>query len=182
MNTNSNGYTIGYATVMVVIAAFLLAFVSQTLKPIQDENVELDWWLCDEPLNRSVLLFMRDLLHIYRSHPSMYELDDSWDGFEWINADDRDRSIFSFIRRDKSKKKSLLFVVNMTPVAYDDYMVGAPVKGKYTLVLDQDGEVAPSTDKTRVFTAKKGECDKLPYRISYPLPGYGCAVFRFNEK
>ncbi|MBQ2122661.1 MAG: Na(+)-translocating NADH-quinone reductase subunit C, partial [Bacteroidaceae bacterium] len=42
MNTNSNGYTIGYAIVMVVIAAFLLAFVSQTLKPIQDENVELD--------------------------------------------------------------------------------------------------------------------------------------------
>ena len=72
--------------------------------------------------------------------------------------------------------------LNMTPVGYDDYMVGAPVKGKYTLIFDQDGEVKPSTEKTRMFTAQKGECDKLPYRISYPLPGYGCAVFRFNEK
>ncbi|MBQ1531291.1 MAG: alpha amylase C-terminal domain-containing protein, partial [Solobacterium sp.] len=132
--------------------------------------------------NKDMQNFVRDLLHMYRKYPAMYKLDDSWNGFSWVNADDASRSIFSFIRRDGTGKNSLLFVVNMTPVAYDDYMVGAPVKGKYTLVLDQDGEVAPSTDKTRVFTAKKGECDKLPYRISYPLPGYGCAVFRFNEK
>ena len=147
-----------------------------------DEKVELDWWLCDEPLNRSVLLFVRDLLHIYRSHPAMYELDDSWDGFEWVNADDRDRSIFSFIRRDKAKKKSLLFVVNMTPMERSDYIVGAPVKGNYKLLLDQDGAVDPKGEKKAVYKAEKGECDKKDYHINYPLPAYGCALFEFTEK
>ena len=69
----------------------------------------------------------------------------------------------------------------MTPVDRPDYMVGAPVKGKYTLILDQDGEVTPKSEKQRVFTAEKGECDKQPFRVRYPLPGYGCAVFRFNN-
>ena len=147
-----------------------------------DENVELDWWLCDEPLNRSVLLFMRDLLHIYRSHPSMYELDDSWDGFEWINADDRDRSIFSFVRRGKSGKKNLLFVVNMTPMERDDYMVGVPVKGTYKLLLDEQGALTAERGKETSFKAVKGECDGKDYHISYPLPAYGCALFEFNEK
>ena len=145
-----------------------------------DENVELDWWLCDEPLNRSVLLFVKDLLHIYTSHPAMYELDDSWEGFEWVNADDRDRSIFSFIRRDKTKKKSLLFVVNMTPMERSDYMVGAPVKGNYKLILDQDGAVDPKGEKQTVYKAEKGECDGKDFHISYPLAPYGCAMFEFN--
>ncbi len=145
-----------------------------------DENVELDWWLCDEPLNRSVLLFVKDLLQIYRSHPAMYELDDSWEGFEWVNADDRDRSIFSFIRRDRSKKKSLLFVVNMTPMERSDYMVGVPVKGSYKLLLDENGAVDPNGEKQSVYKAEKGECDKKDYHISYPLPPYGIAMFEFN--
>ena len=145
-----------------------------------DENVELDWWLCDEPLNRSVLLFVKDLLHIYTSHPAMYELDDSWEGFEWVNADDRDRSIFSFIRRDKTKKKSLLFVVNMTPMERSDYMVGAPVKGNYKLILDQDGAVDPKGEKQTVYKAETGECDGKDFHISYPLAPYGCAMFEFN--
>jgi len=159
-----------------------LLFMGQDFAQLHewDENVELDWWLCDEPLNRSVLLFVKDLLHIYTSHPAMYELDDSWEGFEWVNADDRDRSIFSFIRRDKSKKKSLLFVVNMTPMERGDYMVGVPVKGNYKLLLDQDGAVDPKGDKQAVYKAEKGECDGKDYHVSYPLPAYGCAMFEFN--
>ena len=145
-----------------------------------DENVELDWWLCDQPLNRSVQLFVRDLLHIYTSHPAMYELDDDWNGFQWVNADDNQRSIFSFIRRDSTKKKSLLFVVNMTPMERSDYMVGAPVKGTYKLILDQDGAVTADSGKQIEYKAEKGECDKQPYRIVYPLPAYGIAMFEFN--
>ena len=145
-----------------------------------DEKVQLSWELCDAPLNRSVLLFMRDLLHMYRKYPAMYELDDSWDGFEWVNADDADRSIFSFIRKDHTGKNSLLFVINFTPMARDDYMVGAPVSGRYTLIFDQDGAVTSKSGRKTAYTAHVGECDGKPYRVEYPLPPYGCAVFRFN--
>jgi 1,4-alpha-glucan branching enzyme len=146
-----------------------------------DEKVQLDWWLCDEPLNKGVQNFMRDLLHMYKKYPAMYKLDDSWEGFSWVNADDSSRSIFSFIRRDGTKKNSLLFVVNFTPVERTDYMVGVPKKGRYTLIFDKDGAVTADSGKKTAFTAKKGECDGQPFRVEYPLPAYGCAVFKFNE-
>ena len=146
-----------------------------------DEKVQLDWWLCDEPLNKGVQNFMRDLLHMYKKYPAMYKLDDSWEGFSWVNADDASRSIFSFIRRDGTKNNSLLFVVNFTPVERTDYMVGVPKKGRYTLIFDKDGAVTADSGKKTAFTAKKGECDGQPFRVEYPLPAYGCAVFKFNE-
>ena len=66
------------------------------------------------------LIMDKELLHIYRAYPAMYELDVSWAGFEWINANDSYRSIFSFIRKSKNGKNNLLFVINMTPMRYDD--------------------------------------------------------------
>ncbi len=145
-----------------------------------DENVGLDWYLCQEPLNADLQKFVKDLLHMYKKYPAMYELDDSWDGFEWINANDGDRSIFSFIRKAQSSKDQLAFTVNMTPVARPDYMMGVPHAGKYTLILDENGAVTAGHGRKVVFTAKKGECDGKPYHIEYPLPAYGCAVFRFQ--
>lgn len=141
-----------------------------------NEKVQLDWWECDNPLNKDLQDFVRDLLHVYKKFPAMYALDDSWDGFEWVNADDRERSIFSFIRKDSTGKNALLFVINFTPVERDDYMVGVPNAGTYSLVLDEHGLV---TEK-KSLRAKKGECDGKKYHISYPLPAYGCAVFKFN--
>ena len=126
------------------------------------------------------MLFMRDLLHMYRKYPAMYEMDDSWDGFEWVNPNDADRSIFSFIRKDHTGKNALLFVISFTPVERADYMVGAPVKGRYTLIFDENGAVTSKSEKKTAYTAQAGECDGQPYRVVYPLPAYGCAVFRFS--
>ncbi|MDD6257894.1 MAG: 1,4-alpha-glucan branching protein GlgB [Erysipelotrichaceae bacterium] len=141
-----------------------------------DEKVQLSWNESEQPLNKNLQDFVRDLLHMYTSHPSLYRKDDSWDGFKWINADDADRSIFSFIRRDGTGKKDLLFVINFTPMERTDYMVGAPKAGKYTLILNENGAVKP-----KEYKAVKGECDGQPNHISYPLPPYGIAVFEFDE-
>ncbi len=144
-----------------------------------DENVGLDWYLLQEPANRDIQHFVRDLLHMYRKYPAMYALDDSWDGFEWINADDAERSIFSFIRKDKTGKNSIAFVVNMTPIERKDYWMGVPKAGRYTLIFDENGAV-PARSGRNAYSAQKGECDKKPYHIAYDLPPYGCAAFRFN--
>ena len=131
-----------------------------------DEKVSLDWYLIDEPLHRDVNNFYRGLLHIYQKYSCMYELDDSWDGFSWINADDADRSIFSFVRYNKKKKKNLLFVINFTPMNREDYMVGVPKKGTYRLILDQlHGSYSLVNKKPIPFKAVKGECDHQPYHV-----------------
>ncbi len=146
-----------------------------------DEKVSLDWYLIDEPLHRDVNDFYRGLLHIYQKHSCMYELDDSWDGFSWINADDADRSIFSFVRYNKKKKKNLLFVINFTPMNREDYMVGVPKKGTYRLILDQlHGSYSLANKKPIPFKAIKGECDHQPYHVKYPLAPYGVAIFEFS--
>lgn len=146
-----------------------------------DEKVSLDWHLIDEPLHRDVNDFYRGLLHIYQKHSCMYELDDSWDGFSWINADDADRSIFSFVRYNKKKKKNLLFVINFTPMNREDYMVGVPKRGTYRLILDQlHGSYSLANKKPIPFKAVKGECDHQPYHVKYPLAPYGVAIFEFS--
>ncbi|SFG33850.1 1,4-alpha-glucan branching protein GlgB [Oribacterium sp. WCC10] len=158
-----------------------LLFMGQDFAQLHEWNeaVALDWYLIEEPWHKNVHGFVRDLLHMYRKYPAMWELDDSWDGFEWVNADDSDRSIFSFIRKDKTGKDNLLFVINMTPMERPDYRVGVPVKTRYTLLLNEDGNVDSNKMKT-LYQAESGECDGKPYNIAYSLPAYGCAVFRFS--
>ena len=143
-----------------------------------DEKVALDWHLADEDSHRKLQEYVRDLLHIYKKYPCLYRLDNDWNGFEWVNANDGDRSIFSFIRRDETGKKNLLFVINFTPVARPDYRVGVPKKCKYTLLLDNE-HGAYKASQCPSYTSVKGECDGKPYSVAYTLPAYGTAIFRF---
>ena len=147
-----------------------------------DEKTELEWFLLDRPLHQNLQKFVKALLKIYRENPSMYELDHQWNGFEWINADDGYRSIYSFVRHDDGCKNNLLFVINFTPVAREDYRVGVPKDGKYQLILNSDDKKFGGSGNIRkkVFHAEKSECDGREYSIAYPLPAYGIAVFRYE--
>lgn len=157
-----------------------LLFMGQDFGQVHewDENTALDWHLTDQDCHKDLQLYMKDLLHLYRNHPCLYLQDNDWNGFEWINANDGNRSIFSFLRQDGTGKKSLLFIVSFTPVNRPDYRVGVPKRGKYTLVLDSI-RGAYKTGESPVFQSSKGECDGQPYSVSYPLGPYGTAVFRF---
>ena len=161
-----------------------LLFMGQDFGQLREwsEERELDWYLMEEPRHRQLNEYFRELLHIYRKYPAMYEQDSDWNGFEWINADDADRSIYSFVHKSKNCKNSLLFVCNMTPVARDDYRVGVPKKGTYHLLLNSNEARFGGTeaDKSRPtsYKAVKSECDGREYSISYPLPPFGVAVFR----
>ena len=147
-----------------------------------DEKVSLNWELLNETPHRDMQNFVRGLLQLYRSHPALYRLDNDWQGFEWINANDADRSIFSFLRRDESRKKSLLFVINFTPVAREDYRVGVPHAGSYRLILDEtEGLYALRKKRVVSYRAKPGECDQRPFYLEAPLPAYGVRIFEFDE-
>lgn len=142
-----------------------------------DEKVGLDWYLTEEKLHGDLQKYVRDLLHIYQKYPALYESDDDWDGFQWINANDGDRSILSFVRYSKDRKKSLLFICNFTPVDRPDYRVGVPKRGNYTLLLDNEHG---AYEKPTAIRAVKKECDGQQYSISLPLSAYGTAILRFS--
>ena len=145
------------------------------------EARELDWFLLDEKLNKGMQDYVKELLAMYRKYSCLYEIDNDWGGFEWINANDGDRSIYSFFRKNSEYKNNLLFVLNMTPMARDDFRIGVPDKKKYKLLLNSDdvkfggnGGVIPTEVKAEAIP-----WDDRPYSIAFPLPAYGAAVFVF---
>ena len=163
-----------------------LLFMGQDFAQLQEwsEERELDWYLLQEEKHQQLQAYVKALLHLYKEDSALYGLDQSWEGFEWINADDNERSIFSFIRHSKDGKSNLIFVINFTPVAREDYRVGVPQSGYYKLILNSDdaqfggsGEIRPAT-----YRAKKGDYEGKPYSFGYSLPAYGAAVFRYEKK
>ncbi len=175
---------VGYAFMMGHPGKKLL-FMGQEFAQLQEwsEERELDWYLLENPDHMHVKNWVRSLLHLYQKNPALYELDSSWDGFEWINANDADRSIFSFVRKSKDRKNNLLFVCSFTPVERPDYCVGVPENATYRLVLDSDAEEFGGEGRKRPqsYKAKHQECDGREYSIAYPLSAYGVAVFRFTH-
>lgn len=160
-----------------------LLFMGQEFAQLQEwsEKRELDWYLLENPDHLHMQNWVKALLHMYRKNPALYELDTTWEGFEWINANDAERSIYSFIRKGKSGKNSLLFVCNFTPMERADYRVGVPKRGVYKLILDSDDLKfgGNGTRHSESYKAVLSECDGRTYSILYPLSPYGVAVFRF---
>ena len=160
-----------------------LLFMGQEFAQLREwsEERELDWFLLSEEPHQQIQNWYRDLLHLYKKHPALYELDNDPAGFEWINKDDIFRSIFSLVRHSKGKKKNLLFVCNFTPVAREDYRVGVPTKRQCKLVLNSDEKEYGGSGEKRTEISKpvKKECDGQKYSFAYPLPAYGVAVFEY---
>jgi len=146
-----------------------------------DENKELDWYLLEDRRHRGIWNYWKDLLHLYKKNQALYELDYCREGFEWINADDCDRKVYSFVRYSRDREKSLLFVCNFSCHTWSDYRVGVPEDGIYKLVLNSDdmkygGE---GIIKNESFPAEIKECEERKFSISFALPAYGAVIFEF---
>ena len=173
---------VGYAF-MTVHPGKKLLFMGQDFGQHQEwsEARELDWFLLEKDRNRQLQNFVRALLHIYNKNKCLYEYDCYPEGFEWINANDGDRSIFSFTRHSENGKNNLLFVCNFTPVARPDYRVGTTCRRKHTLILNSDAAEFGGSGKKRpeVYKPVKKPCDDRKYSIAYDLPAYGVAIFKY---
>ncbi|MDT8439261.1 MAG: 1,4-alpha-glucan branching protein GlgB [Wenzhouxiangellaceae bacterium] len=102
-----------------------------------NHDQSLDWHLLEQPLHQGVQRLVRDLNALYRARPELHEIDFTNAGFEWIDWDDRDQSVFSWIRRDRAGGY-LVCLVNMTPVVRHHYRVGVPETGAHRLLLNTD--------------------------------------------
>ena len=160
-----------------------LLFMGQDFGQFQEwsEARELDWYLLREERHQQLQEYVKDLLHMYKKYPALYANDKGYDGFQWINADDGDRSIYSFVRWSPTGRNNLLFICNFTPVEITDYQVGVPKNKQYKLILNSaDPKYGGKYEVTdTVLKAKKGECDGQKFHLDYPLPPYAVAVFAF---
>ncbi len=171
-----------------------LLFMGQEFAQLREwsEERELDWFLLNEPLHKEMHDYVKQLLQLYKKYPVLYQNDRTYQGFEWINANDRDRSIFSFIRKKPGTYKGgFLFICNFTPMQRDNYCVGVPEAGVYKEILTSYSEVTEedtmeSAKKKntgialRKWKAVKEECDGKPYRLNIPLRPYESIIIMIN--
>ena len=139
------------------------------------EERELDWYLLDDESHKQMKDFTKKCMLLYKNYRCLYETDYRPEGFRWINANDKDNSVYSFIRISPDNNKHLLFVLSFTPVERNKFRIGAPLKCKYKLVLGSNEDIQKKT-----LTAVKGDCDGYKQSLLIDLPAYGIAVYEFS--
>lgn len=136
-----------------------------------DFTKALDWTLLDFEMHRKTLCFVRELNNFYLENPEFWEIDDGWDGFEWISVDDCDNNVIAFARRDK-RQREIICVFNLSPVLREKYRVNIKTRGNYHIVFNSD-DVAFGGYGTRIETAirsRKSDTDDTGIFLEVTLP------------
>lgn len=147
------------------------------------DDAALDWLLLDYDAHRNLQAFVRHLNHYYAKTKALWQIEDSWEGFRWINEHDEENSVLSFLRQGKAKGERLLVVCNFTPVARKSYRVGVPSAGEYEVVLRSDDKRFGGNGRCgEVFKARKAEADGLAHSLLLDLPGFTTLYLRKKPK
>ena len=137
---------------------------------------QLDWNLEEYETHRKMWDYSAALGKFYKEHPAFYEIEretgGDWKGFRWLNAQDGDNSILSYMRFSKDEKDAIAVVLNFTPVDHPVYTVGVPSNGTYTVVFDSNDEQfgGDGSDKKKVYRAKKIPFGDFAYSIDIEVP------------
>lgn len=139
------------------------------------EKRALDWYLLEDESHKELQEFTKKCMTFYKTYPCLYATDYDPEGFMWINANDKDNSMYSWVRVSPDGKKHLLFVLNFTPVERPSFKIGVPTAGKYKLVMGSDEK-----HQKKTISAIKEDCDGFKHSLLIDMPRYGIAVFEFN--
>ncbi|WP_265445914.1 1,4-alpha-glucan branching protein GlgB [Acetivibrio straminisolvens] len=146
----------------------------------------LDWFLLDYDMHKKMQDYVRDLNKLYRSEKALYEVDFHYEGFEWIDCNDTEHSIISFMRKGKDWHDSLIFVCNFTPVPHDDYRIGSPFNTTYDEIFNSDWEKYGGSNVGNFEPIKAEEISmhNKPYSMKLRIPPLATIVLkpRFDEK
>ncbi len=117
-----------------------LLFMGQEFAQMHEwkDYTELDWHLLSYPMHDSALRFNREMNRLSKSEPALYEKDHDPAGFEWIDADNAEKSVISFIRRGHDPDTHLIVVINLTPEVHHHFPLGVPAKGRYEEIINSD--------------------------------------------
>ncbi len=145
-----------------------------------NESQSLDWHLLGYELHVKLHQFIKDLNRFYLSEPCLWEQDHQRSGFRWINADDRNAGIVSFIRYAKNPADYLIVVCNFTPIGREGYVIGVPDSGEYREVFSSDNSRYGGTGSLHVnpLLADKRGWGSWPYSLAVGVPPLGFVCFK----
>ncbi len=148
-----------------------------------DYEGEIEWFLLDYETHAKFQRYVAELNHLYLTSPQMWQRDDTWGGFSWVDADNSTQSIMS-MRRFADDGSELEFIINFTPVAYEDYRVGVPYKGTYEEIFNSDDKRFGGSGviNTGELEAVADSIHGLEYSIHMRVPPLGMSVIRRKLK
>ena len=144
-----------------------------------DYKKGLDWLLLDYEMHQKMQSFTRDLNRFYKENDALWADDHSWNGYQWIQPDDADNSVFAWRRINPKTKKELIVVLNMTPVTRKGFRLGLPAAGDYEPVFCSDGVKYGGTGETPV-TVKAEEVQFREYAHSglFHIPPMSITIYK----
>jgi 1,4-alpha-glucan branching enzyme len=148
-----------------------------------NSETSLEWQLLDYDTHRGLQNLAADLNAIYRNEPSLHQVDFDWHGFEWIDCNDADSSVLSFLRRAKDQGDFTIVVANFTPVQRDGYRIGVPEPGFYREIMNTDAEKYGGTNVGNLggVHAEAIPWNNKPYSIYLRMPALGVIYFKHER-
>lgn len=147
-----------------------------------DYKKQLDWFLLEYESHAGMQKFVKELNEVYTGNPALYRIDDSWEGFTWLNVDDAERSTFAFMR--SAGEERIICVVNFTPVVRENYWVAIPQEGKLELLLNSDEKKygGSGVGPEQIIKTQKKGINKMDYSAAMTLPPLGAVYYKFTLK
>lgn len=148
------------------------------------EYEDLEWELIDKyEMHKKTHDYVKTLNRFYKENKALYELDYEREGFEWIDPDNRDQSIFSFIRRGVNKEDTLIFICNFTPIVYYDFKLGVPHLGEYKEVFNSDNKLFGGSGQINEepFIAVEDKYHNRDYSITIKVPPMAAIILSYKE-
>ncbi|MBM4762671.1 1,4-alpha-glucan branching enzyme [Bacillus sp. B15-48] len=144
------------------------------------DKEQLDWHLLDYEMHEKMNVFVKEMMKFYKRSKPLYELDHSYEGFEWIDADNDHQSIFSFLRKGKNEDHHLIIVCNFTPETYTGYRIGVPKLKTYREVFNSDNLSYGGSGLVNKKSIKAEEIGfhGRPFSIEMNIPPFGISILR----
>ena len=142
-----------------------------------DYHKQLDWMLLDYESHRKTKDYIRALNHYYLAHPALWQVEDNWDGFRWLNADDNTRSVITYYRADEKGKKSLV-LCNFAASRWEDYRMGVPEAGTYRVALCSEEEQYGGVgfDRETLYRSEEQPLGQWAHSITLDVPPLSCMI------
>jgi 1,4-alpha-glucan branching enzyme len=145
-----------------------------------NHDTSLEWKALEANNHAGVQRLVRDLNLVYKNEPALHENDFDWSGFHWIDANDSDNSIFSFLRQGKSSDDFVIIISNFTPIVRQNYRIGLPAEGEYREIINTDLAVYWGSDvknKGPLFTRQE-KCHGRDYCLCLTLPPLATLILK----
>ena len=168
---------------MITLPGKKMTFMGTEFAPFRewDYQNQLEWFMLDYPMHAKMFEFTSTLNNFYLQTPALWQIDDGWDGFEWIDANLRDMNTITY-RRKSSDGASVSVIINFSPVAHERFRLKVPENGTYRVAFSSDDECygGKNSLEKRSFKARRDE--NGGYYIDVDIPAYGGLIIYDAKK